>query len=149
MTESGCNRDEPSRLVDRATTDMSIKGKRFRLWLADNVDDQDAGLMHVTADQMAPLPGGIERGMLFVFEHPVRGSFWMKNTIIPLDIAYVATDGTVVAIYTMVPLDTRSNAYPPGALYRFAIELSANRLSGLGVKVGDRLEIPPSILKRR
>ena len=149
MTQSGCNRDEPSRLADRATTDMSIKGQRFRLWLADNLDDQNLGLMHVTADQMAPLPNGIERGMLFVFDRPVRDSFWMKNTIIPLDIAYVATDGTVVAIYTMVPLDTRLNGYPPGALYRFAIEVSASRLTGLGVKVGDRMEIPPSILKRR
>lgn len=149
MTEIGCDRDKPNRLADRATTDMSIKGQRFRLWLADNLDDQNAGLMHVTADQMAPLPNGMERGMLFVFDRPVRASFWMKNTIIPLDIAYVATDGTVVAIYTMVPLDTRSNGYPPGDLYRFAIEVSANRLTGLGVKVGDRLQIPPTILKRR
>ena len=149
MTQSGCNRDEPSRLTNRATTDMSIKGQRFRLWLADNLDDQNDGLMHVTADQMAPLPDGIERGMLFVFDRPTRISFWMKNTIIPLDIAYVATDGTVVAMYTMVPLDSRPNAYPPGAPYRFAIEVSANRLTGLGVKVGDRLQIPPTILKRR
>ncbi len=149
MTEIGCDRDEPSRLANRATTDISIKGQRFRLWLADNLDDQNMGVMHVTADQMAPLPNGIERGMFFIFDRPVRGSFWMKNTIIPLDIAYIAADGTVVAIYTMVPLDARSNAYPPGALYRFAIEVSANRLSGLGVKVGDRLEIPPSILTRR
>ena len=149
MTEIGCDRDEPSRLADRATTDISIKGQRFRLWLADNLDDQNMGLMHVTANQMAPLPNGMERGMLFVFDHPVRRSFWMKNTIIPLDIAYIATDGTVVAIYTMVPLDSRSNAYPPGALYRFAIEVSGTRLTGLGLKVGDRLQIPPEILKRR
>ncbi len=149
MTDAGCHRDEQNRLADRPTTDMSIKAQRFRLWLADNLDDQNAGLMHVTSDQMAPLPNGLERGMLFVFDRPVRGSFWMKNTIIPLDIAYIATDGIVVAMYTMIPLDTRSNAYPPGALYRFAIEVLANRLSGLGLKVGDRLDIPPAILKRR
>lgn len=149
MTESGCKRDTPDSLGHLPTTDMSIKGQRFRLWVADNLDDQNAGLMHVTAERMTPLRDGTERGMLFVFDRAVRGSFWMKNTILPLDIAYVAADGTVVAIYTMAPLDTRSNAYPPGALYRFAIEVSANRLSVLGLKVGDHLEIPPSILKRR
>ena len=149
MAESGCDRDEPSRLANRPTTDMSLRGQHFRLWLANNLDDQNLGLMHVTADQMTPLRDGTELGMLFVFDRPVRGSFWMKNTIIPLDIAYVAANGTVVAIYTMAPLDTRSNAYPPGALYRFAIEVSAHRLTELGVKVGDRLQIPPKILKRR
>ena len=64
-------------------------------------------MMFITEEQMAPLPDGTERGMLFVFDHSVRDSFWMKNTVIPLDVAYIATDGTVITTYTMAPLDGR------------------------------------------
>ena len=97
---------------------------------------------------MAPLPDGTERGMIFVFDRSVRDSFWMKNTIIPLDIAYIDTNGKIVTTYTMAPLDTRSGHYRPDSPYRYAIEINARRLSELGVEKGDVLEIPASVLKQ-
>lgn len=142
-----CSPSEPNRLDELPTLKMTIKGQAFELWVADSFGEQNAGLMYVTAEQMAPLPDGTERGMLFVFDHSVRTPFWMKNTIIPLDIAYIATDGKVLTTYTMSALDNRHNAYPPNDPYRLAIEINANRLAELGVKAGDVLEIPPSVLK--
>jgi uncharacterized membrane protein (UPF0127 family) len=69
----------------------------------------------------------------------------MKNTIIPLDIAFVRVDGRIVSIRTMAPRDTRN--YYSKAPYRFALEVNANTFSRLGIKEGDTIEIPKSLLK--
>lgn len=146
---AGCSRSQPTELDKLATVDMTIDGQRFRLWVADDLKTQLRGLMHVTAEQMAPLPDGTERGMVFVFSRAVSDSFWMKNTIIPLDIAYLHRDGRVISVYTMSPLDDRSNQYPPAAPYRLAIEVNAGRLADLGVTPDVRLDIPDSLFKPR
>ena len=144
----GCTPSKPNELDKLGTVDMTIKGQVFKLWVADESEEQAKGLMFVTTDQMKPLSGNVERGMLFSFGRDQTNSFWMKNTIIPLDIAYVASDGRVVKTYTMAPLDDRYNAYPPGGPYRFAIEVNGNRFVELGVAGGDLLEIPDLSLKK-
>lgn len=131
------------------TVDMTIKGQTFRLWIADESGEQIRGLMFVTREQMAPLPDGTQRGMIFAFDRDQSNSFWMRNTIVPLDIAYVDHEGVVVGMHTMAPLDERYNQYPPKAPYRYAIEVNANRWSQLGLVDGERLEIPPALTKRR
>ncbi len=148
MGNGGCDHDTSSHLEQLPTVELSIKGQPCKLWVADNTSDQNKGLMNVTKDQLAPLPNGADRGMIFVFDRSVRDGFWMKNTIIPLDIAYIASDGTIVTIFTMTPLDTRHGVYAPTGPYRYALELNAHRFADLGVKAGDRVEIPPSLLKR-
>ena len=142
-----CTPPDPSRLDELPTVELTIKGQPFRLWVADSFSEQNDGLKKVTAEQMAPLPDGTERGMLFVFDHSVRTSFWMKDTIIPLDIAYVSTNVTVVSTYTMAPLDDRHNGYPPSAPYRYAVEVMGNRFDELGLEPGDVLAIPTAVLK--
>jgi uncharacterized membrane protein (UPF0127 family) len=115
--------------------------------VARTSEEQRLGLMFVQQEQLAPLEDGTERGMLFVFEHERQLGFWMANTIIPLDIAYAKTDGTIVKTHTMVPLDLRN--YPSGAPSRMALELSAGLLAQLGVKAGDRIELPAGFLDPR
>ncbi len=146
---TGCHRSQPTELDKLATVEMTIGGQRFRLWVADDLKTQLRGLMHVTAEEMAPLPDGTERGMVFVFSRAVSDSFWMKNTIIPLDIAYLHGDGRVISVYTMSPLDDRSNQYPPAAPYRLAIEVNAGRLAALGITPNVRLEVPAALFKPR
>ena len=90
------------------------------------------------------LPDGTERGMIFVFDHEDYHSFWMKNVIIPLDIAYIDSDGTIVSTYTMAPLDSRQGRYPSVQPVRYAIEVSANVWTRLGIEAGDQLVIPAS-----
>ena len=148
MWLDSCTPTQPNELDKLGTVRLSIKGQPFELWLADTDDERERGLMFVTASQMADLADGAKRGMLFVFDHEGYLTFWMKNTIIPLDIAYLDSNGKVVATHTMLPLDTRLGQYPSGAPARYAIEVNANVFTGLSLKAGELIEIPPSALKR-
>jgi len=142
-----CSPSEPNRLNEMKSVRMTIKGRPFQLWVADTFETQSRGLMFITAEQLAPLPDGTERGMLFVFDFSTRDSFWMKNTIVPLDIAYLSRDGTVIKTYTMAPLDDHSGKYPPGALYRYAIEVRGQLFNQLSLSPGEKLVLPAQVLK--
>jgi uncharacterized membrane protein (UPF0127 family) len=144
-TAGGCGPDEPSRLETMSTANLEIKDQRFRVWIADEPAERERGLMSVTREEMAPLDDGTERGMLFVFRHDRITGFWMRGTVIPLDIAFIRADGTVVTLHTMTPHDERS--YRPSGPYRYALEVNANVFVQLGVQRGDHIEIPPSVLK--
>jgi uncharacterized membrane protein (UPF0127 family) len=145
---SSCTQPNPDELDKLGFVDLTIKDKPFHLWLADGYSEQANGLMFVSAERMAPLPDGTQRGMIFVFDHEQELNFWMKNTIIPLDIAYLDSNGVVVNKYTMAPLDERPNQYPSGKPARFAIEVSAGIFTDLKLAPGDRITIPDSLLKR-
>lgn len=138
----GCTPTQPNQLDALGTVNLTIKAQPFQLWIADAVDEQSRGLMFITAEEMVPLPDGTQRGMLFVFDREKHLSFWMKNTIIPLDIAYLDADGVVVSKYTMAPLDTSYNKYPSLAPARYAIEVNADVFSDVGLKTGDVIDIP-------
>lgn len=148
LVSMGCNPVEPGDLDKLGTVRLTIGGRTFELWIADEPAEQARGLMFVSREQMAALPDGTERGMLFVFDHARHLTFWMKNVMIPLDIAYLDVTGTIVAIHTMAPLDDRPGQYPSGQPAQFAIEVNGNLFERLGVKPGDPIEIPPSVLKR-
>jgi len=148
MILPGCTPTKPNELDKLGTFRATIKGRPFELWIADSLDEQEKGLMFVTSDQMAPLPDGAQRGMIFVFDHEQSLNFWMKNTIIPLDIAYLDSKGVVVATYTMAPLDERLGQYPSRSPARMAIEVNANVWSDVGLSAGDQIEIPATLLKR-
>jgi len=143
---ASCTPKPPEELDVWGTVDMTIANQAFRLWIADDNAEQQQGLMNVSAERMSAMEDGTERGMIFVFDRERILSFWMKNTIIPLDIAYVDTDGVIVSIYTMAPLDDRSNQYPSASPARFAIEVNAGMYERLGVVEGDKLDIPSSLL---
>lgn len=79
-----------------------------------------------------------DRGMLFVYDRDSRKSFWMKNTKIPLSIAYIAADGTIREIYDMEPLSTRTvdSRYS----VRYALEVNQGAFQRHGIKTGDKVE---------
>jgi len=131
---------------------ISIGTHQFEVWVARNSKEQQLGLMQVTEEELASFQekidgklSDIHRGMLFVFPFERPLSFWMHNTITPLDIAYVRTDGEIVSIHTMAPLETR--VYPSGQPALMALEVKAGLLAQLGVKVGDKVQIPGQVLK--
>ena len=142
-----CAPTEPNELDKLGTARLTINEQPFELWIADDPAERERGLMFVTADQMADLPDGTMRGMLFVFDYEQHLSFWMKNTIIPLDVAYLDSNGTVVATHTMAPLDSRIGQHRSRSPARYAIEVNAGVLSDLGIETGDRIEISSSALK--
>ena len=80
-------------------------------------------------------------GMLFVFEAPSQQCFWMKNTLLPLSIAFVADDGTIVNIAEMKPqtLDSHCSAQP----VRYVLEMNTGWFARKGVKAGAKLAGTP------
>ena len=88
------------------------------------------------------------QGMLFRFENEQSASnaFWMYNTLIPLDIAFIDASGRIVAINTMPPCETTSPSecpsYPAGAAYHSALEVNGGYFAERGIKVGDCVSIP-------
>jgi uncharacterized membrane protein (UPF0127 family) len=79
-------------------------------------------------------------GMLFVFDREAPRSFWMRNTLIPLSIAYIASDGRIVDIQDMQPLDEAP--HPSAAPAQYALEVNQGFFEDNGVEVGDRAQLP-------
>ncbi|MBX3620322.1 MAG: DUF192 domain-containing protein [Rhizobacter sp.] len=80
-------------------------------------------------------------GMLFVFEEPAKQCFWMKNTLLPLSVAFVADNGTVVNIEDMKPqtLDSHCSSQP----VRYVLEMNKGWFAKRGIKAGARLSGGP------
>jgi uncharacterized membrane protein (UPF0127 family) len=96
--------------------------------VADTPDRRQRGLMHVE-----DVPDGA--GMLFVFEEEAAGSFWMKDTLVPLDIAFLGPDGDVRAVLQMEPCPEGDSCdiYSPDAEYLTAVEVAQGFFDANGV----------------
>lgn len=103
----------------------------FRVYLVQTPDEMRMGLMHVSK-----LPK--DTGMLFAYGQNRRGSMWMKNTLIPLDILYIKQDGTIANIQkNATPLSLDS--LPSEGMVFAALEINGGLTDALGIKVGDRV----------
>lgn len=102
----------------------------IRAQVAATVQQRATGLMH--RREMAQ-----HEGMLFVFEQATVQCFWMKNTLLPLSIAFLADDGTVVNIDEMKPqaLDSHCSDKP----VRYVLEMNQGWFAKRGVKPGAKL----------
>jgi uncharacterized membrane protein (UPF0127 family) len=83
------------------------------------------------------LPDG--EGMLFIFERDEVLSFWMKNTTIPLSIAYIASDGRIIDVKDMYPLDL--NSVSSSRSVRYALEVPQGWFSRAGIRTGDIVRV--------
>lgn len=82
-------------------------------------------------------------GMVFRFPDDHQGGFWMKNTKIPLSIAFFDSDGTVLAVLDMPPCRTqRCPSYDPEVTYRGALEVNRGFFDEVGLRRGWRVELP-------
>jgi uncharacterized protein len=84
---------------------------------------------------------GANEGMLFVYAQPNRLCFWMRNTLIPLTIAFIADDGRIVHTADMKPLDETSHCSTEPV--RYALEMNQGWFSKKGIRKGDRLRGQP------
>ncbi len=107
---------------------LYIGGKEVWVEVARTPEETSRGLMgrkHLGKDD----------GMLFIFETEDRHGFWMKNTLIPLSIAFIDKNGKIVWITDMKPLTLDSHVPPQPILY--ALEMNKGWFSSHGIKVGD------------
>ncbi len=106
--------------------------------LAESEEQRAQGLMHQRD------LGGYD-GMVFRYTEAHTGGFWMKNTIIPLAVAYFDVDGRFVSAVGMEPCPAEATscpAYPPAGPYLHAIEVPAGGLGRLGIGPGSTLSFP-------
>jgi len=81
-------------------------------------------------------------GMLFAYDHDEKLSFWMKNTSIPLSIAFISKEGTIKEIADMTPYSIKTIESRHSV--RYALEVTQGTFEKLGIGVGDRVAFPPS-----
>ena len=122
----------PSTPVVRLTA-ADGRTHQVRVELAATPPDRQRGLMQ--RESMAD-----DAGMLFVFPEDTDGAFWMKDTLIPLSIAFIAADGRIVDLKDMQPQSTDLHA--PRARYRYALEVNQGYFARAGIRAGDRVELP-------
>jgi hypothetical protein len=117
-------------------TAVVLHGQRFLTELATDSPSREHGLMMRTALASS-------HGMLFVFPQAAPRAFWMKNTLIPLDILYFDTGRRLVSMQLDVPTCKVDPCpvYPSNAPSRYVLELPAGTARRIGAKAGDKLEI--------
>ncbi len=107
---------------------LYLKDKEISVEVAKTPEEAAHGLMgrkHLDKDG----------GMLFIFENEGYHAFWMKDTLIPLSIAFIDKEGRIVKITHMKPLSLKSHAPPKPVLY--ALEMNKGWFSTNGIREGD------------
>ena len=128
-------------VAGRDTTTLTVE-------LAETADQHALGLME--RRHLAP-----DAGMLFLYPNvqPESSAFWMFRTRIPLDIAFIDSDGRIRAIQTMTPCQSTLAQgcadYPAGARYLAALEVNAGFFAGHRVHIGDRVLLADTAARRQ
>jgi uncharacterized membrane protein (UPF0127 family) len=119
---------------DRVTIQGGFGEAHFTVQVADDTEERAQGLMNV------PEMGTLQ-AMLFVYDSPQPVAFWMRNTLIPLDMVFAGPDGTISAIHeNAVPMD--ETAIPGGDNVQFVLEVNGGLTKRLGIEPGDVLQHP-------
>jgi uncharacterized membrane protein (UPF0127 family) len=117
------------------TSHVKVGPHPLKVELAVTEEQRERGLMFRKAL-------GRDEGMVFVFDEPAYQSMWMKNTLIPLSVAFLDGEGRILNILDMQPetLDTHTSAGPA----RYAIEANVGWFERNKVKAGDKVTgLPP------
>jgi len=122
-----------------ATTTLTIDATRLTVEVASTPDQRTTGLMNRFSLQP-------DHGMLFVFDHPQPLAFWMKNTYVPLSVAFVDAAGRIINIEDMQPQDESSHWSQAPALY--AIEMRQGWFRSKGIVAGQGVKGLPGAAER-
>ena len=109
-------------------TPLTIKGHKIAAEVAATPEQRTNGLMHRFSLKT-------DHGMVFVFERAEPIGFWMKNTFIPLSIAFIAADGRILNVDDMAPQDETPHRSKGSALY--ALEMRKGWFAERGIGPGD------------
>lgn len=121
--------DVPRREIAVATT--AGHTHRFQVEIADTPQARERGLMF-----RKHMPAG--QGMLFVFPADEPVAFWMRNTLIPLDLIFIERSGRIIRVAPMAkPLD--ETLIESGGAVRYVLELNGGEAARRGIRAGDKL----------
>ena len=107
---------------------LEIGDQRLTVEIALRPEEQMTGLMN--RDTLDP-----DRGMLFVFPEPKQASFWMHNTSIPLDLAFLDADGVILEIIPLVPFEEK-RVQSQSSKVSYALEVARDWFASRGLKAG-------------
>jgi uncharacterized membrane protein (UPF0127 family) len=120
--------------ADRVTIIGDFGRANFAVTVADDNMERSRGLMFV--EDMPTMTG-----MLFIYESPRRASFWMRNTLIPLDMLFADPTGVITRVHeNAVPLDETS--IDGGEGVQFVLEINGGMAERLGIEEGDVMQHP-------
>ena len=119
-------------------TFVILKEKKIRVEVARSEGEKARGLMF--RESLAK-----EEGMLFVYDREEILSFWMKNTRIPLSIAFIDKNGKILELQDMEPFSLRTHVSARPAKY--ALEVNQGWFKKNGIEVGDVIKLPPDLWK--
>ena len=128
----------PNPSLDLPEGNLSIAGSgrpelSLHVQIAETARSRETGLMNVKK-----MPDQV--GMAFLFGDPTSGPFWMKDTLIPLDIAFWDGGGRIVTMFTMTPCTADPcHQYQPAASYVGSVEMNAGLLAAKGIQTGDKV----------
>lgn len=121
---------QPKISIDTAGGEVTVQVE-----VADTSAEQQRGLMG--RQSLAS-----DAGMVFVFPKDTRDAFWMKDTLIPLSIAFYDQQGRIVSVLDMEPCHADPcPIYSPGVAYRGALEVNRGAFERWGVRIGDSLRL--------
>ena len=129
LTAAGCG-------SDAGRVRLTVGGEQFDVELAVTPEQRRQGLMF--REKL-----GEREGMLFVFDEEQTVSFWMRDTPLPLSIAFIDNRGVIVHVADMVPYSEAPvpSRYP----VRYALEVNKGALERAGIEVGDLVELPDRV----
>lgn len=153
LTGCGGKQDTPeaaagTKQAEAKTQSVTIKDMTFELELALDDDQREQGL----SDRKQIAEDG---GMLFVFAQPRRTQFVMRRCYVPIDLIYLDDDGYIDSMHEMQVIKPVGGAewlnptsgYPSTGAIQFVIELKAGTLDKLGLKRGEKIELPTDRLQ--
>jgi len=133
IPEVSSDRDVPEVFVK---VSQGASSATLDLRVAASEPERERGLMWITT-----MPD--DAGMLFVFPRDTGSGFWMENTYIPLDIAFISDSGRLIAVRQGKRLDT--TILSPGAPYRYAIETNVGWWAAHGFSPGAQVTLPTAL----
>jgi len=121
--------------VEFGSANVTMAGQEYRVELATSFEQRAQGLMF--REEMCT-----DCGMLFYFSPPKQASMWMRNTLIPLDVAFIDRNGVITDIKAMKPHDLTSVG--ASKVVTYALEMNQGWFDAHNISVGDQIEITMS-----
>ena len=124
------------------TVEIHAGGRRFVIPVEISADDASRQRGLSERDELPP-----DRGMVFLYPEASHRSFWMKNCVVPIDVAFVDDDGRIVNLHEMQPpVDPdRLRHYDAVSPVRVALEMPGGWFRSHGVAAGDRVILSPEV----